>query len=326
MGLSIAERLCLHGHAVSVFNRGLTPGRLPQGVERFYGDRGRREDLEQAIGSRAFDAVVDTTLYNGADTRIVLDVLRQKTGHFIFIGTGQVYLVRKGLARPFREEDYEGPVMEPPSAERESDYRNWAYGFHKREAEDLLFQAWERDRFPVTSLRAPMIHGERDHYGRILGYTRRLQDGGPVLVPEEPALPVRHVYCEDVAQAVVRCIESGLGKGRAWNLSQDETVELHEFLAMMADLLSVRLQLVRMPQARLEALDLLPACSPFSDAWMSELENARGKKELGIAYTPLPQYLETIVRHYKDHPQQMPEGYKTRELELSLAAGGKTPA
>ncbi len=264
--------------------------------------------------------MIDTTLYTGAEAQITAQVLRQRTGHYIFISTGQVYLIRKGLKRPFREEDYDGEVMPAPPQEHESDYRNWLYGFDKREAEDHLFSAWHEHRFPVTSLRAPMIHGERDHYERILGYVRRLQDGGPILVPDGPGLPLRHVDAEDVAAAIAALVASGAGKGRAFNLSQDETVSLEDFLAVVAQILNVPLRLLQVPRAILEQRKLLPSCSPLSDPWMSELDNSRSKHEFGVRYTALSDYLPRIVTYYQRNTQLLPGGYNTRSLELQLAA------
>jgi nucleoside-diphosphate-sugar epimerase len=262
--------------------------------------------------------VIDTTLYTGPDALTTIKMLGKRTGHYIFISTGQVYLVRKDVSRPFREEDYEGEVIPSPPPQQESDYNNWLYGTQKREVEDHLFHAWENRGFPVTSLRAPMINGERDHFGRILGYIRRMQDGGPILIPEGAALPLRHVYCADVARVTVDLVESGRGKGRAFNLSQDETVTLDEFLTMLAGLVQAKLQIARVPRARLNELKLLPGCSPFSGLWMSVLDNRRSKEELGAVYTPLATYLNSIVDHYKRNPKLMPESYAARNLELQL--------
>lgn len=317
LGLSLVELLRERGHSIVVFNRGITSNaNLPADVERLYGDRSRRQELEHTLSSRSFDAVIDTTLYTGAEALDAIEVFRRRTGHYILISTGQVYLVRKNVARPFREEDYEGELITPPPPQRESDYNNWLYGINKREAEDHFFRAWQDEQFPITSLRAPMIHGERDHFGRILGYLRRMQDGGPILIPEEPGSPLRHVYCPDVARAAVDLAETGRGKGRAYNLSQEETVILEEFLAMLAELVPTKLQIIRVPRDRLDELKLLPACSPFSGLWMSELDNRRSKGELGAIYTPLADYLKSVVDHYKNNPKLMPEGYATRHAEL----------
>lgn len=316
----MVELLLERGHAVTVFNRGITSaGVLPAGVERLFGDRTRKQDLENALGSRAFDAVIDTTLYTGAQASDAIEVFRRRAGHYILISTGQVYLVRKNVSRPFREEDYEGELIDPPSPQRESDYNNWLYGINKREAEDCFLRAWHDELFPITSLRAPMIHGERDHFGRILGYLRRMEDGGPIVIPDGSGLPLRHVYCLDVARAAVDVAETGRGKGRAYNLSQEETLKLEDFLGMLAELAPAELQIVRLPRARLEELNLLPGCSPFSGMWMSELDNRRSKEEMGVVYTPLAEYLKSIVAHYRNNPKLMPEGYATRHLELQLS-------
>ncbi len=165
-----------------------------------------------------------------------------------------------------------------------------------------------------------MVNSERDHYGRILGYVRRLEDGGPILVPEGNGLLLRHVYGEDVARAIVYLIESGRGKGQALNLSQDETISLEDFLARVAEILSSELKIIRLPRTKLESAGLLPWCSPFSDPWMSALDNARSKTEFGVRYTPLQKYLQTIVLHYKNNPALVTDGYKIRQQELRVAA------
>jgi hypothetical protein len=66
---------------------------------------------------------------------------------------------------------------------------------------------------------------------------------------------------------------------------------------------------------------MLPAGSPFSDPWMSEIDNRRGKAELGATYTPLAVYLTALVEHYRDSRLPAPEGYRRRSEELGLANG-----
>jgi nucleoside-diphosphate-sugar epimerase len=225
-----------------------------------------------------------------------------------------------GLERPYREEDYAGPVMPAPPRSSAYDYENWVYGVEKRAAEDVLMRAWAERRFPVTTLRLPMVNSERDHYNRLYGYYLRLRDGGPILIPSGPALPLRHIYCEDVVQAVLRLAGSVLGLGRAYNISQDETLSLEEFLGKLASLIHAQLRVVRIPRERLNQLSLLPACSPFSGTWMSVLDNARSVAELGMKYTPLDDYLARLVRDFESRPGAPIEGYATRALELKLAA------
>src|SRR5581483_8231003 len=262
-------------------NRGVTPDDLPEEVGRLRGDRTDPQQLKRAFAGKDFDFVLDTTLYTGAEAEAVVEMAAGRIGRYIFLSTGQVYLVRIGAQRPYKEEDYAGPMMPEPSKSDESAHSNWLYGFDKRAAEDVFSRAWAEKKFPFTSLRLPMVNSERDHHDRIYGYFLRLQDGGPIVIPEGDGLPVRHVYGEDVVQAIMKLAGSDVGKGRAYNICQDETLTLEQFLAMLAELMHRQLKIVQVPRVELERQGLLPDCSPFSGKWMSSLDNARSKAELG---------------------------------------------
>ena len=181
------------GHNVAAMNRGVTPDELPPEVERLRGDRSDSGGMRRAIQDRDFDLVLDTTTYTGADARSAIEIFGGRVGRYVFISTGQVYLVREGISRPFREDSYDGSVIAEPARDSE-DYDAWAYGAWKRDAEDEFSAAFSREGFPVTTLRLPMVASERDHYGRMQAYVARLLDGNAILVPDEPGLPLRHVY------------------------------------------------------------------------------------------------------------------------------------
>ena len=319
LGPSIVQTFLRDGHAVTVLNRGQTPDDLPREVERLRGDRTDPAQLKRALAGREFDLVIDTTLYTGPEAEAAVEVLAGRLGRYILLSTGQVYLVRLGARRPYKEDDYPGPVMAEPAKSDESTYENWLYGYDKRAAEDVFARAWAEQKFPYTSLRLPMVNSERDHYDRIYGYFLRLQDGGPILVPEDDGLPVRHVYGEDVVQAITRVASNELGKGRAYNVGQDETLSVEEFLKMLAEMMQRPLSLVRIAREELERHGLLPSCSPFSGRWMSSLDNERSKQELGIAYTPVRQYVQKLVSYFQSAPARKIQGYAQRAKEIALA-------
>jgi nucleoside-diphosphate-sugar epimerase len=318
LGPAIVQRLLRQGHHVTVFNRGLTRDDLPREVERMKGDRTDPQQLKSAVAGREFDLVIDTTLYTGAEAKAAVEVFAGRVGRYLFLSTGQVYLVRLGVQRPFKEEAYAGPVMDEPLKSDEYAHDNWLYGADKRAAEDVFARAWAETKFPFTSLRLPMVNSERDHYDRIYGYFQRLQDGGPILIPEGDGLPVRHVYGEDVVQAIMRLTDGDLGKGRDYNIGQDETVTLEQFLEMLAELAHRPLRTMSVPRAKLESHGLLPHCSPFSGKWMSSLDNARSKAELGMIYTPMRDYLKKLIDYYLAVGPRETEGYAQRPRELQL--------
>jgi nucleoside-diphosphate-sugar epimerase len=317
LGYFLTYDLLEAGHRVTVLNRGKTRDELPTGVERLRADRTSPNQLQEALAGRSFDVVVDTALYNGADAEAIVRLLSGRTGHYIFISTGQVYLVREGVERPFSEGDYEGRVMPAPKANTFG-HEEWLYGVEKRQAEDTLAEAWVTRQFPFTSLRIPMVNSERDHFNRLYGYILRLNDGGPILAPETPDHPLRHVYVGDVVRAISLLVNTGQGKGRAYNISQDETVSLNEFLAILGEIIGVEPQIVAVRRSLLEANGFLPDCSPFSERWMSELTNERSKAELGLKYTPLRTYLGKLVAYYATNPPPRPASYRRRHAEVSF--------
>lgn len=314
MGYLLARQLDEAGHRVTIFNRGLSADELPAGITRLRGDRTIRADLEAALAGRKFDVVVDFVLYTPEEAQVIVDLLAGKVGRYVFISSGQVYLVREGIERPYSEADYDGPVMPSPK-ENTYGYEEWGYGVGKRGAEDVLAAS----QLPYTSLRLPMVNGERDPMLRLYNYMLRIKDGGPILIPNTPQYSLRHVYANDVVTAILTLIESDRGMNRAYNISQDETVTLREFIGMVSDIMNKPMpEIVEIKRSVLEANGFLPDCSPFSDRWMSELTNDRSKAELGLSYTPLPVYLERIVRHYQQHPPQKPASYKRRNAERNL--------
>lgn len=308
------------GHRVAVLNRGVTPDSLPDDVERIRADRTDPRALAVALRQHEWEAVVDLACYSGPEAATAVDLLTGRTGRYIFIGTGQVYLVRTEGERPSREGDYEGPLLPEPRAGTR-DHDNWRYGIGKREAEDVLADAWSRSRFPFTSLRLPMVHSPRDHYDRIHNYLLRLRDGHPLLLPEEGDLSVQHVVAQDVVGLICRLIGTDAGVGEAFNLAQPDVLTVDEALGVMAEAAGVTLQVGRAPRAILDAEGLLPACSPFSDPWMSALDPSRAAVELGFHGTPMREYLPHLVEHYLRSALPTPPGYAQRDREIALLRG-----
>ncbi len=322
MGYLLAQELLRIGHEVTVFNRGLTYSELPSEVERLRGDRTVKEQLKAALHGRSFDVVVDMVLFTGVEAENALELLKDRTGHYIFASTGQVYLVREGVERPYSEADYAGPLIPAPKPNTYG-YEEWNYGIQKRAAEDVLAAAWDQYQFPYTSLRMPMVNGEYEPFYRLYGYMLRIKDGGPIVVPETPGHSLRHIYASDVVKAMITLIEKGIGKGRAYNISQDETITLPDFVQKISDIMGKQApEIVEVKRSLLESNGFLPDCSPFSDRWMSELTNDLSKKELGMEYTPLQVYLEKVIRYYKMHPPEKPASYKRRNAERHLIGQG----
>ncbi len=306
-------------------NRGTLPDAFGGRVERLRGDR-TTPDFERLLGGRSFDAAVDFAAFDAPDGRRAAEVLGGRVGHYVVISTGQVYLVRERCPRPSRESDYDGPLTAEPADP--FDKGQWEYGLKKRALEDALVLAWEKDRFPATRLRLPMVNGERDHFRRLERYLWRMLDGGPVLLPGGGDRPTRHVYSGSVVRAILAILGRADTHGRAYNLAQDETPTLRELLALTAERLGAPARLVDVPADTVRAAGLDPLLvSPFSGTWMSFLDPSRARAELGFRHEPLGSYLDKIVATFLAHPRSdPPPGYELRAAEARVASDGLAPS
>lgn len=318
MGYYLSQRLVESGCDLTLLNRGITKDDLPRSIHRLHADRTDHQQMRRALLAKSFDVVVDFVLYRGDEARTVIELLRDHIDHFIFISTGQVYLVRQGLERPFREDDYEGRLMPAPKANSYA-FEEWTYGVEKRDAEDQLRAAWASSQFPATVLRLPMVNSARDPYHRLFNYYLRLRDGGAILVPETPNYALNHVYALDVVDVIMQLIDTGEGRGRAYNIAQDERVSHPEFLSILAEIMGTEAQTVSAKRSDLVVGGFMPDCSPFSERWMSDLDNSRSKVELGINYSPLRGYLADIVDYFNANAIAPPLTYRRRPAELNYA-------
>src|SRR5512138_1944641 len=91
VGRLLVWRLLASGARVTVLNRGRILDPFGGRVERLLCDR-TGPDFERLLAGRTFDAVVDLAAYTGDDGRRAASLLQGRTGHYVMISTGQVYL------------------------------------------------------------------------------------------------------------------------------------------------------------------------------------------------------------------------------------------
>src|SRR5262245_29228110 len=109
MGRALIWRLLHARHSVPVLNRGNLTDPFGDRVERIRVDRAS-DDFEVRLAGTAFDRVVDFACFTADDASRAVRAFAGRTGHYVLISTGQVYLVREDCPRPSREDDYDGPV------------------------------------------------------------------------------------------------------------------------------------------------------------------------------------------------------------------------
>jgi len=313
----LAKKLLTQDHHVTLLDRGATPADLPSSVHYLHVDTKNSQQLKRALLAKSFDIVVDFAISDEQEALNRIDIFQDQVQHYVLMSSGQVYLIREGITRPYTESDYEGRLLPAPKDNTYA-YEEWSYGMRKRNAEDAFINAFQTKQFPITILRLPMVNSLHDPFNRLYHYYLRIKDGGGILVPETPTYRLRHVYASDVVKLIHSVIETGNGKGRSYNVAQSETVTIDEFLALMAKIMDTSVNVVRFKNSLLDANGFLPDCSPYSDRWMSEMDSTRSQEELGFTYTSLEAYLTELVQYFDEHRPPKPIGYKRRAAEIHL--------
>jgi nucleoside-diphosphate-sugar epimerase len=238
----------------------------------------------------------------------------------VLISTGQVYLVATERRPPSRESDGDLPIMtEPEPGTRDHD--QWTYGVGKREAEARLRERGAARGGADLVLRLPVVQGAGDPTRRLWAYLERLLDGGPVLLPGGGDHPVRFVWAEDVARAIVSLADGLAPPSRTYNLAQHDEPNLRGLIEAAAVLLGVKPRLVACTPADLAAAGLDHRTSTYSGGWCSRPDPSLAEAELAFRGTPTRGWLPEVVRaHWAEAEPVSHPGYALRAQELELAA------
>src|SRR3954466_6116100 len=192
------------GHKVTVFNRGKThPGEVPKEVEQLVGDRNGQLD---ALKGRQWDVAIDNPTSVPVWVRDVGQILKGNVDRYVFISTISVYA---DTSKPNTSEDaplakYTGadPMKESRDSSNASKFQ--LYGPPKALSEQEA-EKW----FPKQALiiRPGLIVGPRDETDRFTYWPVRIDRGGEVMAPGDPADPVQFIDGRDLAEWVIRMVE-----------------------------------------------------------------------------------------------------------------------
>jgi nucleoside-diphosphate-sugar epimerase len=287
----------------------IAAGRTPRPYGTFTSylafDRTDPDQLAGALRAARPDVVLDLAAYQPADVRAVLEAFAGE--RYVFVSTG-VYPDLHG--RPAREDDFVPLDGEVP-AER-LDYLEG-----KRWCETVLARssgiAW-------AVVRPPAIMGADDHTLRIAAYLQRLEDGGPLLVPEETfeGRPAGVAWVRDVGFACALACDLDRDATGPRNVSFDG-VTLRDLLEEAGRALRRPPRLVPVPFA-----ELPDSASPYGpNPRRSAGYDLTRIRELGFTPSALADALpETLAWYLARRPTHPGYAGRAAELELARLRGG----
>ena len=202
LGPAIVDAARPRGHVLTLFNRGRTNPHLFPDLEKLRGDRDpdKGEGLA-ALRGRTWDSVVDTSGYVPRMVRASADLLAPSVRQYVFVSSVSVY---SDFSKPgINENSSIGKLADPAS----EDFRDpELYGPLKAACEEAAEKAMPGR---VMNIRPGLIVGPGDPTDRFTYWPGRVERGGEILAPGDPAWPVQFLDVRDLAEWIVRVIEDG---------------------------------------------------------------------------------------------------------------------
>ncbi|MFF1828993.1 SDR family oxidoreductase [Paenarthrobacter sp. NPDC058040] len=205
-----AERAVALGHRLTILNRGRSAGRpVPEGAEVLHADIRDVQAVREVLGGREYDAVADFISYTPDQARTALELFRGRTGQYVFISSASAYQ-KPPTTLPIREST---PLKNP----------FWQYSRDKIACEEVLFQAYREQDFPVTVVR-PSHTYDRSKIAMVGGWTdiHRMRAGKPVLVHGDGTSLWTLTHSRDFAKAFVGLLGRPQAVGESYTITSDE--------------------------------------------------------------------------------------------------------
>lgn len=183
------------GHEVTLFNRGNNPEVFPD-VEQLRGDR--NGDLS-ALEGRSWNAVLDTSGYVPRIVRASAELLQDAVNHYTFISTISVYAEQ---TKPYLKEDDALATLKDETLETVT---GETYGGLKVRCETVIQEVYGPR---ALIIRPGLVVGPHDPTDRFTYWLVRADEGGEVLAPVGPELPVQFIDARDLAEWTLGMLEA----------------------------------------------------------------------------------------------------------------------
>lgn len=209
VGKRLVQALLAQGTSVTVISRTAMPD---ASIRHIQCDRRDATALAAATNGQHWDAIYDHCCMTGDEARAAVDILRDKTGHYVLTSSMCVYGWGTGLAET---------AFDPLSDAEPGGWQN-AYTIGKRDAE----RAIARSGMTHTLVRLPIMLGPDDPEHRIEWHAERIAVGQPITANASRRLS--YTTAQHGADSLASLTHMG-GMG-AINISAETSLTLGEFI------------------------------------------------------------------------------------------------
>jgi nucleoside-diphosphate-sugar epimerase len=272
---AITKQLLERGDSVTLFNRGKTPSRVPEGARVMHGDRKEYAAFESAMSKETWDAVIDMVGFVPEDAESAVRAFRGRVSSYVYCSTVCVY---------------NGQMTRTPALDDERLDPLSDYGRNKAACERILMQAFDKEHFPATILRPSQTYGEGGVIIHSLGwsttYIDRIRKGKPVIVHGDGKTLWASCHIDDVARAFVGACGNPKAVGESYHVTGDDAQNWDDYTHSVAEAVGGFADIVHIPT------DLLARISPKRCAFTQHefqynrvFDNSKAKRDLGFEYT-----------------------------------------
>jgi nucleoside-diphosphate-sugar epimerase len=202
-----------------------------------------------AVAGKTWDAVVDFIAFTPADVASRLELLRGRTGQYVFISSASAY--QKPLSHYLITEST--PLSNPL----------WEYSRNKIACEELLLKAHREEGYPITIIRPSLTYGNSviplavNSWLKSYTAVDRMRKGLPVIVPGDGLSLWTMTHNSDFAKGLVGLLAHPGSIGHAFQITSDEALTWDQIYRQTAEAAGV-------PSPKLVhiASDFLTACLP----------------------------------------------------------------
>jgi nucleoside-diphosphate-sugar epimerase len=291
-------------------NRGQSTRSTPDGVKQIYGDIRDPQSVAKAIDGMTFDAVVNWIAFTPGHIQQDIDLFRGKTGQYIFISSASAY-----QTPPSTLPVTESTILDNPF---------WEYSRNKISCEELLVDAYRREKFPMTIVRPSHTYDQRllpfDH-----GYTvvDRMRKGKPVIVHGDGTSIWVLTHHTDFAKGFVPLLGNSHAIGEAYHITSDELLTWDQIYDQVAEAAGTKAIKVHVASETLAKYD--PNWGPglLGDKANSMIfDNSKIKKLAPdfVCTTPFRRGAEELIAWYDADPARQIVNAANDELEDKLVA------
>jgi nucleoside-diphosphate-sugar epimerase len=241
---SACSRLAVQaGLDLYVLNRGSTRTRpLPEEARVLRGDVRDPASARAALGGLEFDAVVDWVAFTPEHVQADVDLLRGRTGQYVFISSASAY-----QTPPARLPVLESTPLRNPF---------WRYSRDKIACEDLLVRLYRDEGFPATIIRPSHT------YDQTLipfdgGWTAlaRMRQGRPVVVHGDGTSLWTLTHHADFARGFVPLLGHPRTIGEAFHITSDDVLTWNQIAQTLAAAAGTAADIVHVPSDAIAAAD-----------------------------------------------------------------------